>query len=217
MFSIIGLFTPRTINNNRMKKRRFLAIYESMLTRANHSGYLVGDIVEFTPDALKHDFLKSQTNEAKKVISDLATCKGTLRVTNVVSKYPAVMGAGNVDDFGGEFNIEVSEDNGGGRLGNSAIVHAAMLKKLDPTPNLEPVPDKNKRKDRINIDPVEVKDEAEEVPFYSPIRTRISDLGNQKMSKGDRVLNNTNVTIPSSPAVGHKDPATYTAAYLPKA
>jgi hypothetical protein len=198
-------------------KKRFLALYESWLTRSNHSGFLVGDIVKFKDGALKHDCVKSLSDEAVNAIKSLVDCKGTVRVTNVINKYPAVMAAGNPDDFGPDFNIEVSEDMGGGRLGQGVVVHPGMLSKIDTVPNLEPVPDKNKYKSKVTIKPVVVKDEAEEVPFFSPARTRTSDLGNGKLSTGDRSLKNVNVKIPAAPNVTSKDPASYTADYLPKA
>jgi len=62
---------------------------------------------------------------------------------------------------------------------------------------------------------VEVKDENEEVPFLSPGRTHTADLGNKKDSKSETNLHNKNVKIPSSPAKGASDPASYTASYLP--
>ena len=34
----------------------------------------------------------------------------TLRVTNVINKYPAVMGVGNADDTGPDFTVEVGLD-----------------------------------------------------------------------------------------------------------
>jgi len=200
-----------------MKKRRFIELYESWLLRNNHSGFLVGDIVKFKPDALKHEYVKTQSDEIKKAIEHLFNCKGTVRITNVINKYPAVFGAGNSDNFGPNFSVEVSEDEGGGRLGTSAVVHANMIERIDTTPNLEPVPDKAKYQPRINIKPVPVKDEAEEVPFYSPARTRTSDIGGGKLSSGDRTLKNVNVKIPATPSTGAADPAQYTANYLPKA
>jgi len=196
-------------------KKRFITLYESWLKRSNHGGFLVGDIVKFVDGALKNPFFKTQPDTVVQNIKSIIDSGYTLRVTNVVNKYPTVMGAGNPDDTGPEFTVEVSADTGGGRLGDSAIVPAALLTKIDTVPNLEPVPDKNKRKDKINIKPVEVKDEAEEVPFYSPARTRTSDIGGGKQGAGDRTLKNANISIPSSPAVNHKDPASYTAAYLP--
>jgi len=69
---------------------------------------------------------------------------------------------------------------------------------------------------RAHIKAKVVKDEQEEVPFYTPQGTRLSDVGNKKLTTGDRVLKNQNTVIPSSPAEGHKDPASYTYNYLPK-
>jgi hypothetical protein len=98
-------------------------------------------------------------------------------------------------------------------------VPARLVSPVGSYPNLPEVPEVFKKDDpgkRAHIKAKVVKDEQEEVPFYSPKQTRESDLGNKKMSTGDRVLKNQNITIPSSPAVGAKDPATYTHNYLPK-
>jgi hypothetical protein len=198
-------------------KKRFLKLYESALTALNHSGFLVGNIVKFKDNVLKHEFFKTQSDSILDAVKSLIDSGNTLRVTNVVNKYPAVGGAGNPDNIGPDYSIEVSEDTGGGRLGKGVLVPSSVLIKIDTTPNLEPVPDNRKYDNKIKIKPTEVKDEAEEVEFYSTARTRTSDLGNGKLSKGDRTLNNVNVSIPASPAEKHKDPASYTATYLPKA
>ena len=197
-------------------KKRFVKLYESWLNRYNHGGFLVGDIVKFKDDALKHDFVKTQSDDLVQNLKNLIDCGLTLRVTNVINKFPAVMGAGNPDDSGPDFTIEVSADEGGGRIINRSIVHSAMIIKIDTVPNLEPVPDKNKYDNKVRIKPVEVKDEAEEVPFYSPARTRTSDRGNNKLAPVEASLKNVNVKIPALPNVTAKDPASYTAAYLPK-
>lgn len=196
-------------------KKRFLKLYESALTALNHSGFLVGNIVKFKDNALKHEFFKTQSDAILDAVKNLIDSGNTLRVTNVINKYPAVGGVGNPDNVGPDYNIEVSEDTGGGRLGKGVVVPAFIITKIDTTPNLEPVPDKNKRVDKIDIKPVPVKDEAEETPFYSPSNTRRSDIGNGKLSTGDRSLKNVNVKIPAAPATNCKDPASYTANYLP--
>lgn len=198
-------------------KKRFLKLYESWLTRYNHGGFLQGDIVKFKANALKHDFVKTQADDLVKNIEDLVKDGRTLRVTNVINKFPAVMGTGNPDDTGPDFTVEVGLDVGGGRIYKTAIVHAGMIDKIDTVPGLEEVPDKNKYDNKIKIKPVEVKDEAEEVPFYSPARTRTADLGNQKLAPTESKLKNVNTAIPSSPNVDAKDPASYTAKYMPKA
>jgi hypothetical protein len=198
-------------------KKRFLKLYESWLTRYNHGGFLQGDIVKFKVNALKHDFVKTQADDLVKNIEDLIKDGRTLRVTNVINKYPAVMGTGNPDDTGPDFTVEVGLDEGGGRIYKHAIVHVGMLDKIDTVPGLEEVPDKNKYDNKIKIKPVEVKDEAEEVPFYSPARTRTADLGGNKLAPTESKLKNVNTAIPSGKNYIDKDPATYTAKYLPKA
>ena len=50
----------------------------------------------------------------------------------------------------------------------------------------------------------------------SPSRTRTADQGDGKDSKSDVSLLNKNVSIPSSPAENERDPASYTARYMPK-
>jgi len=198
-------------------KKRFLKLYESWLTRYNHGGFLQGDIVKFKADALKHYFIKTQSDELVKNLEDLIKDGRTLRVTNVINKFPAVMGTGNPDDVGPDFTVEVGLDEGGGRIYKTAIAHVGMLDKIDTVPGLEEVPDRNKYDNKIKIKPVEVKDEAEEVPFYSPARTRTADLGNKKLAPTETKLKNVNTVIPSSPNVNAKDPASYTAKYMPKA
>jgi hypothetical protein len=198
-------------------KKRFLRLYESWLTRYNHGGFLQGDIVKFKSDALKHPFVKTQADDLVQNLKDLIDGGLTLRVTNVINKFPAVMGTGNPDDSGPDFTVEVGEDVGGGRIIKHAIVHVGMLDKIDTTPGLEEVPDKNKYDNKVKIKPVEVKDEAEEVPFYSPARTRTSDRGNQKLAPTEASLKNVNIKIPAGKNFIDADPAAYTAKYMPKA
>jgi hypothetical protein len=198
-------------------KKRFLRLYESWLTRYNHGGFLQGDIVKLEADALKHDFIKTQADDVIKNIEDLLKDGSTLRVTNVINKYPSVMGVGNTDNTGPDFTVEIGLDEGGGRMYKTAIVHVGMIDKIDTVPGLEEVPDRNKYDNKIKIKPVEVKDEAEEVPFYSPARTRTADLGNKKLAPTESKLKNVNTAIPALPNANAKDPATYTAKYLPKA
>lgn len=197
--------------------KRFLRLYESWLTRYNHGGFLQGDIVKFKDDALKHYYLKTQAEDLIQNIKDLKDGGLTLRVTNVINKFPAVMGTGNPDDVGPDFTVEVGQDEGGGRIIKTAIVHVGMIDKVDTVPGLEEVPDKRKYDNKIKIKPVEVKDEAEEVPFYSPARTRTADLGGGKLAPTENKLKNVNVKIPAGKNHIDTDPAAYTAKYLPKA
>ena len=201
-----------------MMKKKFLKLYESTMDRLNRGGYLVGDIVKFRDDAHTHDFYTNCSEEIRNSIMEYMESGDTLRVKNITNVYPAVLGAGNTDDSG-SVNVEVCRETAPGRFDQSGIlVHPDMLIIIDVYPNLTPVPDKFKRKERITITPEEVKDEeGEEVPFYSPkLATRRSDV-HGKMEAGDRVLRNTNtpVTTKNYNAVA-KDPAAYVHNYLPK-
>ena len=129
--------------------KRFLRLYESWLTRYNHGGFLQGDIVKFKDDALKHYYLKTQAEDLIQNIKDLKDGGLTLRVTNVINKFPAVMGTGNPDDVGPDFTVEVGQDEGGGRIIKTAIVHVGMIDKVDTVPGLEEVPDKRKYDNKI--------------------------------------------------------------------
>lgn len=204
--------------------KRFLKVYESAISNYKHdsnfnrSGFLAGDVVKFVDNSLRDPFFKTVQKEYKDKVARLIDSGVNLRVINIKSTFPAVMGAGNPDYNGYGFAIEVApEDEGLGRIvqSDSITVPQHMLTVVDSTPNLPTVPDKFKYKDKTHITPKEVKDEAEEVPFYSPARTRTTDRGDQKDTKSETSLSNKNIKIPASPAKGAASPASYTANYLP--
>jgi len=196
--------------------KRFVKVYESIVSRYTRGGFLTSDVVKFIPDVLKDAFFKDVDDTYKAKIKEYSECEETLRVRNVKSTFPAVMGAGNPDYNGYSFGIEVSKEIAPGVFENGGIVVPQhLLVKVENYPNLPAVPDKFKRKDNTQIEPVEVKDEGEEVPFFSPGRMRTTDKGNRKDSKSETSLLNKNVKIPSLPAKGVANPASYTANYLP--
>lgn len=196
--------------------KRFVKIYESIVSRYNRGGFLTGDVVKFVPNALRDSFFNNLDDSYKAKVKEYSECEETLRVRNIKSAVPAVMGAGNPDYNGYSFSIEVSREIAPGTYENgSVVVPQHLLTKVEDYPNLPAIPDKFKREDDTQIEPKEVKDEAEETPFFSPGRTRTSDQGNKKDSPSETSLLNKNVKIPSSPAKGAANPANYTANYLP--
>lgn len=205
--------------------KRFLKVYESAISNYNQlgsnfnrSGFLTGDVVKFVDNALSDAFFKTVDKEYKDKVESFIKNGANLRVVNVKSTFPAVQGAGNPDYNGYSFAIEVApEDQGLGRIvaSDSITVPQSLLVKIENIPNLPTVPDKFKRKDTSHIKPKEVKDEAEETAHFGPSRTRTADVGNVKDSKSETSLLNKNVKIPSSPAKGAANPASYTASYLP--
>jgi hypothetical protein len=196
--------------------KRFVKLYESIVNRYNRGGFLTSDVVKFIPDVLKDAYFKNVDDDYKKKVEDYANCGCNLRVRNVKSSVPAVMGAGNPDYNGYGFVADICKEIAPGTYDNESLtVPVYLLVKVDSVPNLPAVPDKFKRKDDTQIEPVEVKDENEEVPFFSPGRTKTADRGNKKDTASETSLLNKNVKIPSSPAKGAANPASYTANYLP--
>lgn len=199
--------------------KKFTKIYESAMQRFTGQGFLAGDVVYFKKDALNDKWFKELGTNTQEKIKNMIDSGLNLRVSAIKNIYPNVKGAGNTDYTGSEVNVDVTSEIAPGRYMSFVTVPGRMLETKCNYPNLPEVPEVFKKDDpakRVQIKPKKVKDEQQEVPFYSPYRTRLSDIGNKKLSAGDRVLNNTNVKIPSVPAVGQADPATYTAKYLPK-
>lgn len=200
-------------------KRRFVELYESALQRYTDGGFLAGDLVVFKDGALRDPWFKSLGSNTQEKIKSMIDSGLNLRVSAVKNVIPNVMGAGNTDYNNTQVNVDITSEIAPGRYMDFVTVPGSLLQPKHTYPNLPPVPEVLKKDDpgkRAHIKAKPVKDEAEEVPFYSPMQTRLSDLGNKKLSRGDRELLNTNVKIPSVPATGAADPASYTAKYLPK-
>jgi hypothetical protein len=196
--------------------KRFIKLYEAISNRYNRGGFLVSDIVKFVDNVLTDKFFKSTDDAYKDKVKEYIECGDTLRVKNVKSTFPAVMGAGNSDYNGYSFSIEVTREIAPGKYSNdSIVVPQHLLVRIEDTINLPKVPDKFKAKDKSIIKPVPVSDENEETPFFSPGRTHTTDKGNKKDTPSETKLLNTNIKIPSSPAKGFANPASYTAKYLP--
>jgi hypothetical protein len=196
--------------------KRFIKLYEAISTRYNRGGFLTSDIVKFVDNVLTDPFFKKTDEDYKNKVKEYIESGDTLRVKNVKSTYPAVMGAGNSDYNGYSFSIEVTREIAPGKFSNdSIVVPQHLLVRVEDTINLPKVPEKFRDKDKTIIKPKPVSDENEETPFFSPVRTHTSDRGNKKDTPSDTKLLNTNVKIPSSPAKGASNPASYTAVYLP--
>lgn len=199
-------------------EKKFIKLFEATLSRYTRGGFLTSDRVKFIDKALSHDFFKNVPEETKLAVKALIDSGVNLRVRNVKSHMPAVMGAGNPDDFGYSFNIEVVPEIAPGTydVNRAVTVPSTLLVRNADYPNLPPVPDAFKYDNKVQIKPSEVEVEDNKTMLTPRSKTHLSDVGNQKLETGDRELNNVNVKIPAEPAIGHKDPATYTAQYLPK-
>jgi hypothetical protein len=200
--------------------KRFNKLFEATLSRYTRGGFLASDRVKFVDNALKNDFFKNQPESVKTAVEELINSGLNLRIRNVKSAMPAVMGAGNPDNYGYSFSVEIVPEIAPGTydVNKAVTVPAILVAHLNDGINLPPVPDKLKYDNKVQIKPKPVEEvlKTEDKNNFSPVAQTHTSNVDGKPSKGDRELNNANVVIPSSPAVNQKDPAAYTAQYLPK-
>jgi hypothetical protein len=200
-------------------KRNFVKLFESAMQRYTLGGLLVGDVVVFKKGAFNDSWFKSLGTNTQEKLKNMANSGLNLRISAIKNVLPNVMGANNTDYTGTDFNVDITSEIAPGRYMDFATIPGRLLEPKSSVPNLPGVPEVLKKDDpgkRAHIKAKKVSNEQEEVPFYSPVQTRLSDIGKNKLNTGDRELNNKNVKIPSSPASGATDPASYTAKYLPK-
>ena len=200
--------------------KRFNKLFEATLSRYSRGGFLTSDRVKFVDNALKNDFFKNQPESVKTAVEELINSGLNLRIRNVKSAMPAVMGAGNPDNYGYSFSVEIVPEIAPGTydVNKAVTVPAILVAHLNDGINLPPVPDKLKYDNKVQIKPKPVEEvlKTEDKNNFSPVAQTHTSNVDGKPSKGDRELNNANIVIPSSPAVNQKDPAAYTAQYLPK-
>lgn len=197
---------------------KFVKLYESAIQRFTRGGFLTGDLVKFTDDAFRDDFFKDQASNFIAKVKSFKDSGLNMRVSAVKPVRPSTQ-PGNVQNEAESFLIDITLELAPGLYKDFITLPAHVITPVDTYPNLAPVPDSLKRKGDVNIDPKEVELKGEDELALSPHRqTKTSDLGDKKDSQGDRELANTNTAIPSSPAVGDRDPSVEkgTARYLPK-
>jgi len=200
--------------------RKFTSLYESFISRYTRGGFLTGDIVKFKEGALKNEWFKKQGSSILEKAKQFSESGLLMRVsavkTNRPSTQPGFVEANNADDFYCDVTLELAP----GCYKDFLTLPAAILEYKDYYPNLPEVPEGLKRPNNSNITPKQVDEENTKDPHYmNPgYQTSNTDRGNGKNTPSEIQLQNTNIKIPSSPAVGQKNPsvASYTHNYLPK-
>ena len=128
-----------------MRARKFLEICESVLTRTERGGFLVGDMVEIT------DFNKIDDN-IKDGLKELVDQGVNIKVIDIVNKYPSDKPGSQLNNSG-DVILVVSADYGGGRYIGKFTIPTMCCKVIDTYPNLHPIPDALKRDNMITIKP----------------------------------------------------------------
>jgi hypothetical protein len=135
-----------------MSARKFLEICESVLTRTERGGFLVGDMVEIT------DFNKIHSDNIRDGLKELVDLGVNIKVVDIVNKYPSEKPGSQLNNSG-DVVLVVSGDYGGGRYVGKFIIPTTCCKVIHTYPNLHPIPDALKRDNMITIKP-------EPVPGY---------------------------------------------------
>lgn len=155
-----------------MSARKFLEICESVLTRTERGGFLVGDMVEIT------DFNKIDGN-IKDGLKELVDQGVNIKVVDIVNKYPSEKPGSQLNNSG-DVVLVVSADYGGGRYVGKFTIPTTCCKVIDTYPNLHPIPDALKRDNMVTIKP-------EPVPSFDDLefakQSNHADNGKSKLER----------------------------------
>ena len=183
--------------NNHMAYKKFVNLHESYMRRYKRGGFLVGDVFKFHDDYKSKDCYKELGSKTKQAIEQLKDSGLHIRVINIKDTDPARYPA-NSQTSSLNVVLDLALDTGGGRYSNFVSVPGDIGETVLYAPNLLPIPDAMRRKDKVTIKP----EEAEETKA-----PRATD-------NAERSLPKQNTVIPSDPATPSPAAATYTQQYL---
>lgn len=196
---------------------KFINLYESAIQRFTRGGFLVGDLVKIKESSLNDDFFKKQATNYIDKVKEFISSGLNIRVSAVKPVRPNSYAPGNIQNEAESFLCDIVLEKAPGLYYSFITVPAHVLEHIDTGINLAPVPDALKRPNNEIMDPEDVSQHTDPTTYMSPYRqTLTSDRGDVRDTKTDKSLSNSNIKIPSKPAEGERDPANYTAKYMPK-
>lgn len=196
---------------------KFINLYESAIQRFTRGGFLVGDLVKIKESSLNDEFFKKQASNYIEKVKEFISSGLNIRVSAIKPVYPNSYSPGNIQNEAESFLCDIVLEKAPGLYYSFITVPAHILEHIDTGINLAPVPDALKRPNNEIIDPEDVSQHTDPTSYMSPYRqTLTTDRGDVKDSKTDKNLPTVNTKIPSKPAEGDRDPASYTARYMPK-
>jgi len=196
---------------------KFINLYESAIQRFTRGGFLIGDLVKIKESALSDEFFKKQASNYIEKVKEFINSGLNIRVSAIKPVYPNSYSPGNIQNEAESFLCDIVLEKAPGLYYAFITVPAHVLEHIDTGINLAPVPDALKRPNNEIMDPEEITQLKDPTSYMSPYRqTLTSDTGDNKDSKTEVRLTGINTRIPSRPAENEKDPASYTARYLPK-
>jgi hypothetical protein len=196
---------------------KFKNLYESAIQRFTRGGFLVGDLVRIKESSLNDAFFKKQATNYIDKVKEFISSGLNIRISAVKPVYPNAFAPGNIQSEAESFLCDIVLEKAPGLYYSFITIPAHLLEHIDTGINLAPVPDALKRPNNEIMDPEPVNKFNDPTTYMSPYRqTSTTDKGDNKDVKSEISLPTVNVKIPASTAEGEKDPASYTARYLPK-
>jgi len=195
---------------------KFINLYESTIQRYTRGGLLTGDLVRLVNGYQNDAFFKKQSGDYIQKLDEFVKSGLNLRVSAVKAVYPSAYKPGNIQNEAESFLVDIVLESAPGLYYSFITVPAHILERVDTGINLAPVPDSLKYDDKVKIDPEVLTQNGANTPLSPYRQTNTSDRGDVKDSKTDLSNPEKNVKIPSMPAEGERDPASYTYRYMPK-
>ena len=167
-------------------------IFESNFTRFQGGGFLTGDVIKLKQGWDTDDWSQKAPAQVIEGLKELSESDLLLRVSSVKAVRPAVNSsvdqALQVDDF----HVDITQESAPGRFtGKFFTVPQHLIELNGPNDTLPEVPDSLKRKDKVNVKPVEVEEESGEDQgevdnFVRPgYQTGTTDKVNKNLPKED--------------------------------
>jgi hypothetical protein len=139
-------------------QKKFVKLYETIISRFTNGGFFVGDYVKFVKDHDKHEQYLSLGSNVKEMISKIIDSGLHVRIVGIKDIYP-LSRPGNPDTRNGNnLCIDIALDNGGGRMTDYVTVPRCCIELIDSDGiNLPKLPDKFNFRE-IDTDIEEYKD-----------------------------------------------------------
>ncbi len=139
-------------------QKKFVKLYENIISRFTNGGLLVGDYVNFVKGHDKFEEFQGLASNVKELIVQMLETGLQIRVVGIKDIYP-LSRPGNPDTRNGNnISIDIALDNGGGRMTHYVTVPRCCI---EPIPsdgiNLPKLPDKFNFRD-VKGEPEEYKD-----------------------------------------------------------
>lgn len=185
--------------------KKYLTLVEAYLSRFQRGGFLVGDVFKFNDNFKTTEQYKKLGQNVKDMIDQMIETGLNVRVVGIKDttspRFP-----GNPQTSSNDVELSLALDNGGGRYTHYINISPELGQPLDIYPNLPPIPDAVRRKDKVNIKPEELK--------KTDNPSNKTDRGNTKLSDTEMSLPTKNTTIPSVQATPSMDVTSYTHEYI---